>query len=234
MADVEVECISGHLLHPERIGVSRHTRQIYAAALELNKEEDIVGDETAPSQHFHGEEVHPGEHRHVRSNEVFPSRGLTPFRCGRDSMPSENVSNRLIGNAMTEVGQCSGDPVITPARILFGHLYDQTDNLSGNRWPTKTLAMLGTIELPGDEPAVPGENSFRPGDHGDFGQRFAAPTLADFGQRGPLRIAKVQTIRQVCSQDSVLGDQVLVSGVAVSGSPALSRRPEDAPISHRA
>ena len=63
--------------------------------LHLNHEQDAIGDQASPSQYLDCKEVHPRQNRHMRSDEVLPT-GLTPLRSRCDSMPSENVSDRVI------------------------------------------------------------------------------------------------------------------------------------------
>jgi hypothetical protein len=57
------------------------------------------------------------EHGHVRANEVGPSHLLTPFWGRRNTKASENVARGLVGHAMAENLECSGDAIISPATI---------------------------------------------------------------------------------------------------------------------
>jgi hypothetical protein len=72
----------------------------------------------------------PAKTGHVRSNEVRPSRLLITFRCRSDAKAPQNVANRLIRNAMTEILQGSRDAVVSLAAILAGHPDDQFDHLA--------------------------------------------------------------------------------------------------------
>src|SRR6516225_5565455 len=69
---------------------------------------------------------------------------------------------------------------------------------------------LGTIELAGDKPPVPGEDSVWLGHAGHLLQSFASESLADLRKRASLRIRQAQPCGQVRSQNSILCRQVLV------------------------
>jgi hypothetical protein len=49
----------------------------------------------------------------------------------RDTVPLQNVSNRLLGGLVAEVGQCTGDPIASPAGILLGHADDELNTQTG-------------------------------------------------------------------------------------------------------
>src|SRR6516165_10893042 len=69
---------------------------------------------------------------------------------------------------------------------------------------------LGTIELAGDEPPVPGEDGVWFGHAGHLLQSFAPESLADLSKRASLRIRKAQPGGQAPPENSVLRRQVLV------------------------
>ena len=88
--------IPGNLLHPFFGRVSGHAGKDDSSRLQLNHEQNVIGDQTSPSQHLDGKEVHPGQNRHMRSDEFLPARCPTTVRSRRNPMPSENVADRLI------------------------------------------------------------------------------------------------------------------------------------------
>src|SRR5215212_7245847 len=96
------------------------------------------------------------------------------FGCWGDAVMAQNITHRLIGNNMAQVGQCSDDPVIAPAGILASHADDQLSHLTPDSRPPRIGAVLGTIELQSDEPAIPGEDGFGLSHPCDSLQRFAA------------------------------------------------------------
>jgi len=146
----------------------------------------------------------------MRSNEVLPVCVLAAPRCGSQAMTAKNVAYRLIRNNVTEVGQRSDNSIVTPAWVLSRHLNYQLHNLVLNWRPARIRALSGTVELLGNQPAVPPKYCVRFGDAGDLFQSFTAQSLANFGERESLRIRQSQPSRQMRSQDAVLRSQVLV------------------------
>jgi len=60
------------LFHPFFIGMRSHSGQTDLAALQMNEEKDIVGDQSPECEHFDGEEIGPGQNIQMSSDEVFP------------------------------------------------------------------------------------------------------------------------------------------------------------------
>ena len=85
------------------------------------------------------------------------------LRRRRDAVTPQDVAYGLIGNNVTDVGQCSDNPIVTPARVLSRHLDDQLHDLALHWRPTWIRALFGTVELLGDEFAVPGKDRLRLG-----------------------------------------------------------------------
>ena len=113
--------------------------------------------------------------------------GFTGSRgCRWDAVPAQDVTHGLIRNNVTEVGQGSDDPVITPAGVLSRHLDNQFLDLALNWRPTWIRTLFGTIELLSDELAVPRKDRVRFGHAGDLCQSSTAQSLANFGECGPL------------------------------------------------
>ena len=57
----------------------------------------------------------------MRANKVGPSRLLPAPGSRSNTEPAQNVAHRLIRNAMTEVLQRSGNPIVAPVAILASH-----------------------------------------------------------------------------------------------------------------
>jgi hypothetical protein len=69
---------------------------------------------------------------------------------------------------------------------------------------------LGTIELTGNEPPVPGEDRVWFGHAGHLLQSFAPESLPDLSKRVALRIRQPQPCWQVRPENSILRSEVLV------------------------
>ena len=60
--------------------------------------------------------------------EIFPRCSSTPFRRGRDTMPLQNVGDRVTSQFVTQVGQGTLHSQITPGLVFRS----ETDNERGN------------------------------------------------------------------------------------------------------
>src|ERR1035438_2280874 len=107
-----------------------------------------------------------------------PGGLLAPFRCRCDAIPPEHVRHRLIRHPMAEVGQGSYDPIVSPAGVLSGHTYDQGFGFTIDGRSARIGSALGSVELAGDQPPVPGQDRVGPGDTTHLRQSPTAESLA--------------------------------------------------------
>jgi hypothetical protein len=57
--------------------------------------------------------------------------------AGADPVSAKDVSHRLIGNGMAEIGQSSDNAVVSPTGVLSGEADNQRLHLGGHRWPAR-------------------------------------------------------------------------------------------------
>lgn len=76
-------------------------------------------------QHLDRKEIRTGQDCHVRPDEVFPVNRLFSLRSGRNGVPLQNVTHRLIRDPVAEISQRSYNPIIAPTGILFRHPDDK-------------------------------------------------------------------------------------------------------------
>src|ERR1035438_1826220 len=93
---------------------------------------------------------------------------------------------------MAEVGQSSHDPIVSPARVLSGHTYDQGFGFTIDGRSARIGSALGSVELTGDQPPVPSQDRVGLGHTGHLRQSPTAESLAHFSQGGSLRIGQPQ------------------------------------------
>src|SRR5580704_15974440 len=98
--------------------MARNATQTDTSVPYFDKKQYVVGDQTPPGQHFHGEEIRPRKDVHLRPNELFPGRGTTPLRRWRDIVPSQNVPDRLVRDFMAQVGQGADDAIVAPTTVF--------------------------------------------------------------------------------------------------------------------
>ena len=109
---------------------------------------------------------------------------------------------------MAEIGQSPGDAIVTPALVLLGHAEDQRFEFGADARTSRVGAMLGSIELAGDQTSIPGEDSFRFRNTGHLRQTHPPEPLADLRESRARGIRKPQSSGDVRPKDSILGNQI--------------------------
>jgi len=203
-------CVASHLLHPARVRMSVNPADPCPTALQFDKEQNVVRHQASPGQHLNREEIGSSEHVHMPADELLPSGRLTPIWRRCDVVAAKDVTEGLVREPMAQVGRRADDAVVTPARVLASDTDDQRFHLGCHPGSARIGTVFGTIELAGDEAPIPIENGVRLGCAGHLFQPFASQTFPDLGQRAPLRIGEPESGRKVCSQDAILGGQVLI------------------------
>ena len=72
----------------------------------------------------------------------------------------------LIGDLMTEIGECTGDAIVSPAAILTCRAGDEFGDVRSDGRTTRIEAVPGAVELLFDELAKPGQDGVWPGGRG--------------------------------------------------------------------
>jgi hypothetical protein len=67
------------------------------------------------------------------------------------AVPLQDVSDRLAGDLVAEVGQCAGDPIVSPAGVLLGHAEDEGFDCRIDARASRIGTMLGSVELAGNQ-----------------------------------------------------------------------------------
>ena len=203
-----VGSVARHLSDPGFRRVACDAGKRDTSGLQIEEEKDIVGGESTPSQHLHSEEVGAGKHSHVRRDEVLPGGGLTASWRGWNSVAPKHVSDRLVRDVMTEIGEGAGDPIVAPSGVLLGHAENQRFDFRIDARPSRVRAMLGSVELACDQTTIPAENRLGFGDTCNIGKELAAEPLADFSKCAPLRVGEPESAGQLRAENPVLCDQL--------------------------
>src|SRR5436190_1584682 len=66
------------------------TGETDTARFQMDEEQDVVGGETSPGQHFDGEEVGTCQDAHVRCDEILPGGILALFGCRLDPVAAKD------------------------------------------------------------------------------------------------------------------------------------------------
>src|SRR5215475_1850327 len=89
-----VRGVARHLKHPVGGGMFGQTGESDAARFQMNEEQDVVGGETSPGQHFDCEEVGTCQDGHVGGDEILPGGVLAPLGCWLDPRTDEGCFPR--------------------------------------------------------------------------------------------------------------------------------------------
>src|ERR1041385_7372927 len=90
-----IDYIASDLRHPAFGRVPGDAGERNTPRLQVQKEEDVIRNETTPGQDLNREEVCSGEDGHVSGHELFPSRALAALRSWSDAVPLQHVSDSL-------------------------------------------------------------------------------------------------------------------------------------------
>src|SRR5215831_1758859 len=123
---------------------------------------------------LNGEEVGAGENVHVPANEVLPGGRLAPLRHWPNTVAPQDIAHGLIGHLISQIGQGSYNPVVTPAGILASQANHQILDLCTGARPARRAAPFGAVEFFSYPLAIPGKNGIRFGDARDWLQAFAS------------------------------------------------------------
>src|SRR5271169_3243372 len=121
-------------------------------------------------------------------NEDRPCGRALALRGRQQTMPLQNITDRLIADLIPQIGHCPRNPVIAPVPVLAGHANNQLFYLSLDAWPAWTATGCRAIELAGDQLPVPGQDGVRPRHRCDLGEGLAAQAMTDLAERGSLGV----------------------------------------------
>jgi hypothetical protein len=123
-------------------------------------------------------------------------------------VPLQNVSDRLIGDGMPEVGERAGNAIVAPAFVLLSHADDQGFEFNSYAGTSRIGAVLRAVELAGDQTAIPGEDGFRFRHTSHVRQPLPTEPLSDLGKRRTLPVRKPESTGDARAEDSILGKEV--------------------------
>jgi hypothetical protein len=98
-----VDGIASHLHHPILGGMWGDSGERDASRFQMQEEENVVGDQASPGEHFDGEEINTGQHGQMRPNKVCPVHLLAALGSRSDTEPAQDIADGLIGDAMAEI-----------------------------------------------------------------------------------------------------------------------------------
>src|SRR6266487_4053481 len=202
--------VTGDLPHPRLLGMRRDPSDLHFPCAKPDKKQDVIGYESPQRPDFSSEEVSRHEDVHVCADELLPRRGRLAFWRWRDTMALENVPYRLVTDRVTQIGQGTDDPVVTPGAILLRHADNQGLQLCVNSGTAWRLPLYRTVKLLGTQCAMPGEDGVRCDHLRDFRQCLLPQLLTDCGERLAFAICQPHTARDLVAQDASFRDEIFI------------------------
>jgi hypothetical protein len=96
------------------------TAETHPTRFQMNEEENAVGGEASPGEHFNCEKVGTSQDGNVGGDEILPRSVLAALGCGLDSISSQDIAHGLIGNRVAEIGKGPDDAVVSPTGVFPG------------------------------------------------------------------------------------------------------------------
>src|SRR5215472_15543481 len=98
-----------------------------------------------------------------------------------DTVPLQDIADRLVRDSVAEIGECPEDTIVTPTRIFPRHFYQGLQLWIDPR-SSGVAPVLGAIELAGNQFPIPSQNCIGLGFAGQLGQGFPPEALADLSE----------------------------------------------------
>ena len=157
------------LSHVGLIGVLGDAENLHLARAEVDGEQNIVGLLPKPSPNIDGKEVGGDQHISFVGDELLPVMIPGPLGSVPLAISLQDGTNGSRREGDQTQDQHSGDPNLTPGRILLRH--PQNHLLDGSRGARVTGTPLAlNAELPGSPQAIPALDGLRLGHRSDLGQ----------------------------------------------------------------
>ena len=142
--------------------------------------------------------------------ESLPGRLTFSIRRRFDAVCFQDISDRPVGNAMSQICQGALDTVIAPGGILLRHSQHEFNDLACGRWASRGFPVLAVVPVSGDELAMPAEDGIRSDDGGKLVEQLAAEDLAFDGEPTALAIVEEYSfLSELLPEYVILSEEVL-------------------------
>jgi hypothetical protein len=150
--------------------------------------------------------------------------------AGGRSWRFEDIADRLVADAIAQVGHGTRHVVIALPPVLLSHKEHQGLQLRVDFGAVRKFPVLGTIKLLGHERAVPGENGLGLRNRGDLFQSLFAELLPHLGEGLALCVGKWHPSFDLVAQDAVFRRQIRMAQAEFLIDRAGDRRQQLLPI----
>lgn len=119
---------------PGAIRLISHTDEANLSRSNLDGIECMMPSRTSSIGHLEGGEVECRKEWPVRCDEPLPIIDLGPPWCWRDAMALQHVGDGAITDSDFQVGKPIANGILTPGRVVVGHLHDECFGLGIEPW----------------------------------------------------------------------------------------------------
>jgi hypothetical protein len=125
-------------------------------------------------------------------------------------MAFENIADRLVADAIAEVGHSTGNAIIAPRAILSGHAHDQILDLLTDAGTSNRRARQGVNRLV-HELAMPGEDGVGLRNRGYLCQSLLPEFVPQLGESCALGVGEWHPSVNLVAEDAVFRRQILIA-----------------------
>ena len=118
-----VRQIPGYLLHPVLVRIHGATCEVNPTSRHFHHKKQVERDQSTFGPDFNRREVDCSQNVPVGSKEGFPSGLTLPLSHRLDAVFFQDVSDGLIRDFMSEVGQRSLNTIVAPGRDMWSSTY---------------------------------------------------------------------------------------------------------------
>jgi hypothetical protein len=145
----------------------------------------------------------------MAAEELLPCRLPVPFRGWFNSVPFQNVGDRIVCQQMSKIGQRSLNPTITPIPVFLRHPSDERRNLSGGSRPSSS-ALGAAIVLLGDQLSMPSQQCLWRHDGCALSQNLAPQRFRLYSESPALVISEPQSpVANLFTENPIFFNQVI-------------------------
>ncbi len=216
--------LSRTLRHEGRGGMRGDPGNLDAPRGQFHHHEDIIGHQTVPRRHLHGEEVRRGQHLPVHLQALRPTHArLAALRRRLSGVPAQDVAHGDLVENIVQVRQGPLDTAIPPRGILFCHAYDKLLDLLGDTRSPKLLSLGAPVELLRDQSLVPAQEGVRGGKGRDLFETFAPERVGERRKAAALAVRQAQPSAPVVGFENAVFLLEIRNDVLLVTSPAPAR-----------
>src|SRR6516165_4115071 len=192
-AFLSVTEVPGHLTHPQPLRLPGDSPDLHPSTRQVDEEEHQEPRQTLAGPGLEGEKVRRHDHITMPGEKLLPGGFPLTLRSRFQPVLLQNAGNRAARHLMAQISERSLDSPVAPIAVLSGHADHQLLDLVCRAW-TARAALLATIVLPGDQPAMPGQERCGCHNRGQIIKHTPAQFLGPDGQASPLVVAKPHSL----------------------------------------